>query len=194
MTTHAVPANSSASPLAPDAVISAAEASRRVILLPVNDSAAARAALADVLTRAPRDGSVEVHLAHFTPVLHRHISRFLPAGTSSRWAKDARDRSITPAMEKLRAAGFDVRVHLLRSRNLVGSICRLAEELGCDSILIGAKRKSAMAHLFTLSVAARILEHARVPVEVVLHGQPSVFTRYALPVGVGAVVAALAID
>lgn len=192
--THATRDSSFDFPAVTDAAVTTAKAAHHVVLVPVNDSAAARAAIADILTRSPRDGTVQVHLAHFTPALHRHISRFLPTGAASRWAKENRENAITPAVEKLRAAGFEVRVHLLRSRDLIASICKLAEELGCGRIVIGSRRKSALAHLFTFSVAARILEHADVPVEVVLYGQPSVFTRYALPAGVGALFAALAID
>ena len=165
----------------------------RSVLIPVNGSAAARAAVSQFIAHTA-GGSVKVHLVHVAPSIHRHISRFVNKAARSQFLNRRLERAVAPVARRLHDAGFDVETHMLRSSDRAGAITGLADEIGCERIVIGAQKKTSLARLLTLSVPGRVLERANVPVEVVLHGEASVFARFAWPAGVGAVIAVLAID
>ena len=172
---------------------SAIEATQAAVLIPVNGSAASDAAVSRFISRNA-GGSVKVHLVHAAPMIQRHVSRFVNKAARSQFLNQRFEQALAPVQRRLHDAGFEVETHLLRSRNLAGAIAGLADQLGCERIVIGAQKKTALARLLTVSVPGRVLERANVPVEVVLHAEASMFARFAWPAGVGAVIAVLAID
>lgn len=183
----------SATPVVPAVPAVGAAATLRSVMIPVNGSRASQAALSQFIACTAR-GAVKVHLVHVTPFIHRHISRFMMPGSRTQFDRARLSAAMEPAERRLLDAGFEVETHLLRSRDLIKAVAGLADELHCERIVMGAQRQSALARLLTMSVSGRLLEQAKVPVEVVLYGETSVFARFAWPAGVGAVIAVLAID
>jgi YjbE family integral membrane protein len=137
----------------------------RHILLPVNDTAAARAACAQVIAELRNVENARVHVLHVAPVV-----------------------------AKLAAARIDHQVHVRTARGVAGGIVAMARELKCERIVIGAVRKSDIVRLFTGSITGRVLARSAVPVEVVLEGEASLITRIGVPAGVGLAMFALLLE
>jgi K+-sensing histidine kinase KdpD len=71
------------------------------------------------------------------------------------------------------------------------TIDRVAQRLKATQIVMGTARKNSLTRLLQDSVTARVLEIARVPVEVIAGAHVSKFEKYGLPAGIGAALAAL---
>jgi nucleotide-binding universal stress UspA family protein len=70
-------------------------------------------------------------------------------------------------------------------------IAEKALELGCDHIVMGTARKSALTRTIESSVTNRLLEITRVPVVVIAGDQASITERYLVPAAVGGALALL---
>lgn len=70
----------------------------------------------------------------------------------------------------------------------------MAGALDCKRVVMGATRKSDIVRLFTGSITGRVLARSPVPVEVVLHGESSVITRFGVPMGIGLALFALVLE
>ena len=163
------------------------------VLLPVNDSPSALAAISRFISSTPRGTQVEVHVVHVVPGMHRHITRHLPAGAAARFGA-ARATALEPAMHMLEVAGFQAQSHVIKGRDTVKALLGLAQQLGVHRIMVGTTAKSGVVRALTHSVTARLLERAPMPVEVVVSGNSPWYVRFGVPAGVGALIVALAID
>lgn len=163
------------------------------VLLPVNDSPAALAAVSKFISSTPRGTPVRVHVAHVIPAMHRHITWHLPAGAAGRFSS-ARSAVIEPALHMLHVAGFATESHVIKGRDSVREILRLAERVGAQRIVIGTTQKSGLVRFLTHSVTARLLERAPMPVEVVINGGTPWYVRFGLPAGFIGLIAVLALD
>ena len=163
------------------------------VLLPVNDSPSALAAVSRFISSTPRGTQLQVHVAHVVPGMHRHITRHLPAGSVARFGA-ARAAALTPAMRMLEVAGFQAQAHVINGRDTVKALLGLAQQLGVHRIVVGTTAKSGLVRALTNSVTARLLERAPVPIEVVVSGSSPWYVRFGVPAGFGALIAALAID
>lgn len=163
------------------------------VLLPVNDSPSALAAISRFIASTPRGAHVQVHVAHVVPGMHRHITRHLPAGAAARFGA-ARATALEPAMRMLEVAGFQAQSHVIKGSDTVKSLLGLAQQLGVHRIVVGTTQKSGLVRALTHSVTARLLERAPMPVEVVISGSSPWYVRFGVPAGFGALIAALAID
>jgi YjbE family integral membrane protein len=166
----------------------------RHVLLPVNDTAAARAAAAQLISELRNQQNVRVHVLHVAPRMPRHITRFLKAEDRQRWLEQRAKAAVEPVTEKLDAARIDHMVHVQTARGVANGIVAAAESLNCERIIIGAVRKSDIVRLFTGSITGRVLARSAVPVEVVLAGEASLITRLGVPAGVGLAMFALLLE
>jgi len=166
----------------------------RHILLPVNDTAAARAACAQVITDLRNVENARVHVLHVAPRMPRHVTRFLDADARKRWLEQRAGVAVDPVIARLAAARIDHQVHVRTARGVAGGIVAMARELKCERIVIGAVRKSDIVRLFTGSITGRVLARSAVPVEVVLDGEASLITRIGVPAGVGLAMFALLLE
>ena len=97
-------------------------------------------------------------------------------------------------MRMLEVAGFQAQSHVIKGRDTVTAMLGLAQQLGVHRIVVGTTPKSGLVRALTHSVTARLLERAPMPVEVVMTGNSPWYVRFGVPVGFGALIAALAID
>ena len=164
------------------------------VLLAVNDSEQAVCAARHIaglsLASAPR----EVHLVYVAPVLSRHAGKFLSPGMRRSFTEDRIARVFAKIRPLFAAANMQVIEHRLSGVSAGKRISRLAEELQCGRIVIGTRRESALLKLFTSSVSAGVIQHARVPVEVIALGQAPSWLRFGLPAGLTALLALLIAD
>ena len=166
----------------------------RHVLLPMSDSAAARAAARDLISRLKTESGVRVHVLHVAPRMPRHVTRFLKADERQKWLAERSQGALTQVVHELEAGRVDHVVHLRSARNITSEIIKLAEEMRCERIVVGSVRKSDIVRLFTGSVTGRLLARSTVPVEVVLDGEASLITRIGVPAGVGLALVALALE
>jgi nucleotide-binding universal stress UspA family protein len=141
------------------------------ILLPVDGSRAAFAAVLHVEELARSGLPLEVLLLHVQPVFHRHIAQF-----SSRAARDAlrAERSawaLAPAREALERAR--VRFEVVIERGPVAErIAAVAKRERVDEIVMGA------------GCHDDVMKRTGVPVTVLGYGRANRFERYAVPAGI----------
>jgi YjbE family integral membrane protein len=167
---------------------------QRHILLPMNDSAQAHAALRHVVQQYAGQPRVKVHLLHVSPKLHRHAARFLSKSALARNAGASAQQAFAQARRLLATQGIAFEPHVVRALDASAAIMATAQRLGCERIVMGSVRKNNLLRWFTGSLTGRVLERASVPVEVVLEGRPDAFTRLGIPAGLAVARAAVVLD
>lgn len=167
---------------------------QRHILLPMNDSAQAHAALRHVVQQYAGQSRVKVHLLHVSPKLHRHAARFLSKTALARNAGASAQKAFAQARRLLATQGIAFEPHVVRALDTSAAIMATAQRLGCERIVMGSVRKNNLLRWFTGSLTGRVLERASVPVEVVLEGRPDAFTRLGIPAGLAVALAAVVLD
>jgi len=167
---------------------------QRHILLPMNDSAQAHAALRHVVQQYAGQPRVKVHLLHVSPKLHRHAARFLSKSALARNAGASAQQAFAQARRLLATQGIAFEPHVVRALDASAAIMATAQRLGCERIVMGCVRKNNLLRWFTGSLTGRVLERASVPVEVVLEGRPDAFTRLGIPAGLAVALAAVVLD
>lgn len=167
---------------------------QRHILLPMNDSAQAHAALRHVVQQYAGQPRVKVHLLHVSPKLHRHAARFLSKTALARNAGESAQKAFAQARRLLATQGIAFEPHVVRALDTSAAIMATAQRLGCERIVMGSVRKNNLLRWFTGSLTGRVLERASVPVEVVLEGRPDAFTRLGIPAGLAVALAAVVLD
>jgi nucleotide-binding universal stress UspA family protein len=167
---------------------------QRHILLPMNDSAQAHAALRHVVQQYAGQPRVKVHLLHVAPKLHRHAVRFLSKTALARNAEASAQQAFAQARRLLATQGIAFEPHVVRALDTSAAIMATAQRLGCERIVMGSVRKNNLLRWFTGSLTGRVLERASVPVEVVLEGRPDAFTRLGIPAGLAVALAAVVLD
>ncbi|WP_437732395.1 universal stress protein [Sorangium sp. So ce1335] len=91
-------------------------------------------------------------------------SALIPSAEDAARIAEAAQRSLDQVLERRRAAQ-DVEVSgVLRAGVPDAEICRLAEEIGADMIVIGTHARGAVARALIGSVAQRVVRAAKVPV------------------------------
>jgi len=161
----------------------AGEAAMLAILVPVDGSRNALGAVRHAIAQYRRDHALEVHVLNVQPRLSRHAARFVSRSDRERWLHDRADVAMTGAVALLTDAGVPHRTH-----RAIGSraeeICRAAERLAVDRIVMGTARKNSLTRMIEDSVTHRVLETTPVPVEVVVGDAVSKWERWGLPAGV----------
>jgi len=153
------------------------------ILVPVDGSRNALGAVRHAIAQYRRDHALEVHVLNVQPRLSRHAARFVSRSDRERWLHDRADVAMAGAVALLTDAGVPHRTH-----RAIGSraeeICRAAERLAVDRIVMGTARKNSLTRMIEDSVTHRVLETTPVPVEVVVGDAVSKWERWGLPAGV----------
>lgn len=160
------------------------------VLVPFDGSRSARAGLQHAIAAQRGVAGAEVHVLNVQPRMRRHSARFLSSSAiSSALAERARP-ALCEAQKEVEAAGIRC-VAAVRVGEPAKQIDRYAAEQGISRVVVGAARKSALHRLMTGSIADGVLEHSRVPVELVPGERPGALARYGVPAGVGAGLTAL---
>lgn len=159
-------------------------------LLAVDDSRASRHAARHVVVTGRTEGPFDVHVLNVQAPLSRHVAQFLDKRDRESFHRDRSERALRPVRRLLDGAGIPYSLHA-KVGPKAELIAAMAVTLGCDHIVIGSTRKSALTRLIECSVASRVLELSTVPVVVIAGGQASSAERYGVPTGIGAVMALL---
>jgi len=135
------------------------------ILLPVDGSECSLRAVDHLITHAGWFRDVpEIHLLHVhAPIPIGRVQAHIGKETLHAYYLEEGQEHLVEAQKKLDAAGrfHTTHMHVGQPAEV---IARLAEELGCDLIVMGAHGMGALAGLVMGSVATRILHLAPCPV------------------------------
>jgi nucleotide-binding universal stress UspA family protein len=137
------------------------------ILLPVDGSEGSARAARHVAELAARTKDLEVHLVNVQSrgddwMVRRMIKPEELAKMEQEWGESA----MAPVRAILKGAGVACIEHMEQGE--VGpTIARLAEELGCDQIVMGTRGHTALGDLLMGSVAVKVLHLSKIPVTLV---------------------------
>lgn len=135
------------------------------ILLPVDGSECSLRAVDHLITHVGWFRDVpEIHLLHVhAPIPIGRVQAHIGKETLHAYYLEEGQEHLVEAQKKLDAAGrfHTTHMHVGQPAEV---IARLAEELGCDLIVMGAHGMGALAGLVMGSVATRILHLAPCPV------------------------------
>ncbi|MBU1979455.1 MAG: universal stress protein, partial [Gammaproteobacteria bacterium] len=110
---------------------------------------------------------VEVHLLNVQPPGDDWmVRRMIKAEELAALEKDWGEAAIAPARSILEAAGVTCQSRMVQGE-VAATIARLAQELGCDQIMMGTRGRSALGDLLLGSVAIKVLHLSSVPVTLI---------------------------
>jgi nucleotide-binding universal stress UspA family protein len=137
------------------------------ILLPVDGSDGSAGAARHLADMARHVTALEVHLVNVQPpgddwMVRRMLKATELARMEAEWAESA----LAPARQILQQAGVRHAEHTVQGE-VAPTLVRLADELGCDQIVMGTHGLSALGDLVMGSVAHKVLHLTRLPVTLV---------------------------
>jgi YjbE family integral membrane protein len=162
------------------------------LLVPVDGSPNALAAVRQAAAESRSKGDTKIVLFNVQPHFSRHIARFFGRTDIASFHTERSRQAIAPAARLLDGMGISY-VTAFETGPRADTIADYADRHRCTRIILGTARKNSLTRLVEASATARLLEIATVPVEVVIGQHASVWERWGIPAGVGAAIAALAI-
>ena len=155
------------------------------LLLPCDGTPEALLAVRHVVD-SHRHGDVrQVHLLNVQPPFSAFVARHVDRELRADYHRECADLALAEARRLLESAGVPHTVHTEVGDKL-RCIVDAARRLGCDRVVIGTARKSALVRAVENSFTARLLERCPIPVEVVGGAPASAAVRIGIPAGVGA--------
>lgn len=135
----------------------------RKVLLPVDGSKHSFAAARYLIDFVQMHGPLDVHVVNIEPEPHKGQTYGLePEAIEAQLAARAK-MAMNSVRHALEAAGIAHHVHV-RLGDTARSIVALANELGCDSIVMGTRGLGGIAGLALGSVTRKVLQMTSVPV------------------------------
>lgn len=160
------------------------------ILIPMDASENSLRAVRHVVNHSLAKGGVEVHLLHVRGPFSWHLTRFADKKQRDAYHRELAEQVLAPARELLNRYSVPHAAHM-ESGKRAEAIHRAAQRLHVNKIVMGTARKNSLTRIFEDSVTSRVLEIARVPVEVISGKNVSKLERYGVPAGVGTALAAV---
>ncbi|MCW5773858.1 MAG: universal stress protein [Rhodospirillaceae bacterium] len=151
----------------------------RRVLIPVDGSPEAEAAVRAVVAQARCERVAAIHVINVQPPLHAYLARFVPRAEWRRMRTEAGREALAGACRVLDRAGLDYRTHL-RVGRVSETVAAAAAALRVDEIVMAVEGGfvSTLRLWFTV---ARVRRHAGVPVVVVM--SPKQAAAFDLPFG-----------
>jgi YjbE family integral membrane protein len=160
------------------------------VLLPVDGSENALAAVREVVRQHRGSDNVEVVLLNVQPRFSRHVAQFVARRNREDFHLE-RARLATRAAKEL-LERWNIRHQTITALgDRARTIADVARAQGCHRIVLGIARKNSLTRLVENSATAKLLEIAPIPVEIVAGEHASRLERIGVPLGVGAALAAL---
>jgi nucleotide-binding universal stress UspA family protein len=158
------------------------------LLLPCDGSPNALLAVRHAIRAFRRGDARMIHLLNVQPPFSAHVARHVSRELRVDFHRERADGALAEARRLLDAAAVPHRAHTAVG-DKARCIADAAVRLRCDRILIGTARKSALVRAVEDSLTSRLIEHCRVPLEVIGGTRAGVMERVGIPAGVGAGVA-----
>lgn len=160
------------------------------VLIPIDGSSYALQAVKHAVNRYRAMPGLELHLLHVRAPLSRHVAWFVNRRNREAWHRDMAERALRGARRILDAEKMAYALHVdLGPR--AETIGREASRLKADKIVMGTARKNSLTRLIEDSISLRVLDTARVPVEIIAGNTTSTLERVGVSAGVAAAVAVI---
>jgi nucleotide-binding universal stress UspA family protein len=150
------------------------------VLVPVDGTGNALAAVRHVLDEYRRNHDLEVHLLNVQPPFSGHIARFASRRDRAAFHDEQAQKALAPARALLDTAKVTYRTHAAVG-NRAQIVSEMAHELHCDHIVLATARKNSLTRMIEDSTTDRVLELTQVPVEVIPGAEVSRYERYGVP-------------
>jgi K+-sensing histidine kinase KdpD len=124
-------------------------------------------------------------LLHVRHPFSQHVARFVSKRNRDSYHREQAEKALQPARDLLIQHSVPHASHI-EVGDTAATIDRLAQRLRVDEIVMGTARKNTLTRLMEDSVTSKVLEIARVPVEVITGAPASRWERIGVPTGVGA--------
>lgn len=160
------------------------------ILVPVDGSQAALAALLHVGSLAHAGVPVETLLLNVQPRFHRHIGQFSSRATRNALRAERSAAAMAPAIEALSRTRIPFRV-VSEIGGVAERIAAVAKREQVDEIVMGTGRHPQWLRWLNPSIAQAVMEHIDIPVTVLARGQAGAMERFVLPAGLAGLAALL---
>ena len=138
------------------------------LLLAFDGSESASHALEYALKLAKENGPIELHLltVHPEPVIYGEIQVYVPRERMEELQRKHSEDILKPALERAIAANISHTSEILIGET-APMIVKRAEELNCDSIVMGTRGMGAIGNLVLGSVATKVVHLTKLPVTLV---------------------------
>ncbi|MEA3194274.1 MAG: hypothetical protein QOD26_2607 [Betaproteobacteria bacterium] len=160
------------------------------LLVPVDGSQAALAALLHVGSLSHSGVAVETLLLNVQPRFHRHVSRFTSRAARDSLRAERSAAAMAPAIEALSHSRLPFRA-VSELGNVAERIAAVAERERVDEIVMGTGRHPQWLRWLNPSIAQAVMQRTDIPVTVLARGQAGALERYALPAGLAGLAALL---
>jgi len=160
------------------------------VLVPVDGSQAALAALLHVGSLSHSGVAVETLLLNVQPRFHRHVSRFTSRAARDSLRAERSAAAMAPAIEALSRTRLPFRA-VSELGNVAEQIAAVAEREHVDEIVMGTGRHPQWLRWLNPSIAQGVMQRTDIPVTVLARGRTGALERYALPVGLAGIAALL---
>jgi len=160
------------------------------VLVPVDGSQAALAALLHVGSLSHAGIAVETLLINVQPRFHRHVSQFTSRAARDSLRAERSAAAMTPAIEALSRLRLPFRA-VSELGSVASRIAAVAEREQVDEIVMGTGRHPQWLRWLNPSIAQAVMERTDIPVTVLARGRAGALERYALPAGLAGLAALL---
>jgi len=140
----------------------------RKVLVAFDGSGSALRAVRYSIALAEQNGPLSIHVVtvHEDPVIYGEIAVYVSVEKMRQLQRQHCESVIAPAEELLKNAGVPYTIEILVGR-IAETIARHADEIGCDSIVMGTHGLTAIGNLVMGSVATKVIHLATMPVTLV---------------------------
>jgi len=160
------------------------------VLVPIDGSQAALAALLHVGSLSHAGIAVETLLINVQPRFHRHVSQFTSRAARDSLRAERSAAAMAPAIEALSRLRLPFRA-VSELGDVAWRIAAVAEREQVDEIVMGTGRHPQWLRWLNPSIAQAVMERTDIPVTVLARGHAGALERYALPAGLAGLAALL---
>lgn len=136
------------------------------VLMPVDGSECALRAVALVLSKRARYSKpeeFEIHLINVQAPFSADVSRFVSSEQTAAFHREESEKAMQPACALLNAAGAKYTCHL-EVGHVAETIVALADQLGCDQIVMGTHGRGALREFLMGSITLKVVQLSAIPI------------------------------
>lgn len=138
----------------------------RKILIPIDASECAKRAAEHAASVAEDNPELQLHLLNVQEPLEPRVHANLSAFEIKNLQASDSQRVLLPAMQLLDQAGVPYRTEW-RSGEVASTIAAYADEIGCESIIMGTRGMGPIGNLVMGSVAMKVAHLVKIPLTLV---------------------------
>ena len=160
------------------------------VLVPVDGSANSLQAVLHAVNQHMHQYALNLHLLHVRTPFSVHVARFLKQQDIDDYQKEQAEKALRSARELLDDRRVPYIYHV-EVGDKVTLIAELAGLLQVDKIVMGTARRNSLTRLVEDSITIKVIDHARVPVQVIAGNSVSLLERCGVVAGIGAALVVL---